>query len=234
MNIIPMTADFILYRCIHVGPLSPENIDKITEKAEQSTRDMFARNKKFFRRIIETYGSCAMLAMENDHVIAHTRFLPQVVSTVSGRKEMCCQQPEYAPTQEMVDMDLPSFKTLKDRSLRIHCWHIHKDYRNKGLSHALLDAMINWARDHDWKTILASAGINDPWVASLSCAPMLRVYLKHGFKKIETVKSPELLEYLKKFRDGEFGDDGKQKFHGSRAGEDLLKAAVYYRVKKDL
>lgn len=229
-----MTKDFILYRCIHVGPLGPENINKFTEKDKRSTRDMFTRNKKFFKRLVETYGSCAMLAMENDLVIAHTRFYPQVISKLTGKNDMCCQQQEYATTQKMIEMDLPRIKELTDRSLRIHCWHIHKDYRNKGLSHTLLDAIIDWAKAQGWKTILASAGVNDPWVASLSCAPMLRTYLKHNFQVVTMVQSPELLDYLKKFSNGEYGAEGKKKFEKSCAGENLSQAAVYYKIKKDL
>ena len=234
MKIVPMTNDFILYRCIHVGPLGPENIDKLTAKDKQSTKDMFIRNKKFFSRLVKTYGSCAMLAMENDFVIAHTRFYPQVISELTGKNDMCCQQQEYASTQEMIEMDLPCIEELTDRSLRIHCWHVHKDYRNKGLSHVLLDAIIDWAKAHGWKTILASAGVNDPWVASLSCAPMLRTYQKHDFQIVSTVNSPELLDYLKKLRDGEYGAEAKIKFEKSCAVKNLSQAAVYHKIKKDL
>ncbi len=63
---------------------------------------------------------------------------------------------------------------------------------------------------------------------------MLRTYLKHGFEITNTVPSPELLDYLKKFRDGEYGTDGKQKFEKSFAGKNLSQAAVYYKLKKDL
>ena len=234
MKIIPITKDFIVYRCIHVVPLSPENIDKFTEKDKQPTKEMFARNKQFFKRIIETYGSCAMLAIENEKVIAHTRFYPLIISELTGQENMCCQQPEYSPTQRMAEMDLPSFEKLKDRTLKIYCWHIHKDYRNQGLSHVLLDAIIEWAKEHKWKTIFASAGVNDPWVASKSCSPMLRTYLKHGFEIMDTVESPELTDYLKKFRDGDFGIEGKEKFEKSLAGKNISQAAIYYKLKIDL
>ncbi len=234
MKIVPMTKDFILYRCIHVGPLGPENIDKLTEKDRQSTRDMFIRNKKFFSRLVETYGSCAMLAIENDLMIAHARFYPQIISELTGKNDMCCQQLKYAPTADMTEMDLPTFEELTDPSLRIYCWHVHKDYRNQGISHALLKGIIQWAIANGWKTILASAGVDDPWVASQSCAPMLRTYLKHGFEITSTVPSPELLDYLKKVRDGEYGVEGKEKLKKSLAGKNLSQAAVYYKVKKNL
>jgi ribosomal protein S18 acetylase RimI-like enzyme len=175
-----------------------------------------------------------MLAVENEKVIAHTRFYPPIISELTGEENMCCQQPEYAPTNDMIKMDLPALSELTDRSLRIYCWHIHKDYRNRGLSHAILDAIIEWAKEHKWQTIFASAGVNDPWVASLSCAPMLRTFLKYGFEITDTVKSPELLDYLKKFRDGEFGAEGKEKFKKSLAGKNLAQAAIYYKVKINL
>ena len=74
MRICPMGRDFILFRCIHCGPLSPSNIGTMSENMEGMSGEQLDRNKEFLARIIDAYGSCAMLAMEGDLVVAQARF----------------------------------------------------------------------------------------------------------------------------------------------------------------
>ena len=104
MKICPMNKDFILFRCLHDGLLNPSNIEAKSMNIERLPREQLDRNKKFLARLIDTYGSCAMLAMEGDSVVAHARFYPQIIY---NQFNFCCQDPNYAITQEMVKMKLP-------------------------------------------------------------------------------------------------------------------------------
>jgi len=229
-----MDKDFILFRCVHFGPLSPSNIEKMSMNALGLSKEQCDRNKKFLSRLIDVYGSCAMLAKEDDFVVGQARFYPQVIFDLIGQKHICCQDPKFDVAQQMIEMDLPTIENLANRILRIHCWLIHKDYLERGLSHALLDGILEWAQSHDWKVVRAYAGPDNYWVASQACAPMLRTYIKHGFQKIKTVPSSELKEILMELQEGKFGIEGKKEFEKFCAGKDLSKLAVYHEVERRL
>ena len=234
MKICPMDKAFILFRCIHFGPLSPTNIEKMNMNAGGLSKEHFDRNKIFLTRLIDIYGSCAMLAIEGDLVVGQARFYPQVIFDHSGQKYICCHDSRFDLTQQMIEMDLPTIENPADRILRIHCWLIHKAYLGRGLSHALLDGILEWAQSHGWKVVRAYAGPDNYWAASQACAPMLRTYIKHGFRKIKTVPSSELKEILMKFQQGKFGIEGKKEFEKFCAGEDLSELAVCHEVERRL
>jgi ribosomal protein S18 acetylase RimI-like enzyme len=231
MKICPMDKAFILFRCVHFGPLGLSNIEKMSMNVPGLSEEQFDRNKKFLARLIDIYGSCAMLAIEGDLVVGHARFYPQIIFDLAGQRHICCQEPRFAVTQQMVEMELATIENPANRILRIHCWLVHKDYRGWGLSHALLDGILEWAQSHNWKVVRASAAPDNYWVASQACAPMLRTYIKHGFQKIKTVPSPEVEEILMKFQEGKLGIKGKKEFEKFCAGEDLSKLAVFHEVE---
>jgi len=231
MKICPMDKDFILFRCIHFGPLSPSNIRKVRVKIPGLAKEQFDRNEKFLARLIDAYGSCAMLAKQDGYVVGHARFYPQVIC---DEAPLCCQQPEYAPTQQRIEMHLPTIENPADRILRIDCFLVHKDYRGRGLSHALLDGVLEWAKGHDWKTVRAMAAPDNYWLASQICAPMLSTYIKHGFQKVKTVFSSEAEELFRRIRDGESGIEKKEEFERFCAGKDLSELAFYYEVEQQL
>jgi len=228
MKICPMDKDFILYRCLHCGPLSPSNIGTKSKNIEGISKEQLDRNKKSLSRFINTYGSCAMLAIEDDHVVAHARFYPQIIC---DQIAFCCQDPRYAITQQMVEMDLPIIENPADRILRIDCILVHKDYRGRRLSHALIDGILEWAQSHDWKGVRALAALDNYWLSSQLCVPMLRTYLKHGFQKIKIVSPPEGRELLMNIQEGKLGIEKKKEFEKYFAGEDLSKLEVLHEVE---
>jgi len=89
-------------------------------------KEQLDRNKKFLARLVDAYGSCAMLAMEDDSVVAHARFYPQIIYDLF---KICCHDPNHAITQEIVEMELPPLVNHAERILRIACFFVHKDYR---------------------------------------------------------------------------------------------------------
>lgn len=227
MKICPMNKDFILFCCLHCGPLSPSNIE---EKSNLS-KEQLDRNKKFLSRLIDTYGSCAMLAIEGASVVAHARFYPQIIY---NQVKICCQDPNQAITQQMVDLDFPPIENPSDRILKIACFFVHKDYRGRGLSHKLIDAILEWAKNNAWKSVRCLASLNNYWLASEMCTPMLRTYSKHGFKKIETVTIPEVKEYLQQIKNGELGVEKKKGFDKFCGGKNLSELVVFHEVERQL
>ena len=231
MKICPMDKDFILFRCLHNGPLSPSNIETKSMNIASLTKEQIDRNKKLLRRLIDTYGSCAMLAMEGDSVIAHARFYPQIIY---NRFKFCCHDPKHIITQEMVEMNLPPLTNPTERILRVTCFFVHKDYRGQGLSHKLINAILEWAKNNGWKSVRCFAYQNSYWLASEMCTPMLRTYSKHGFKKIETVKIPEVKDFLQQMKNGELGTEKKKKFEESCGNKDLSEFATFYEIERQL
>lgn len=231
MRIVPMEKAFVLARCIHCGPLSAANIEEMRSSEPALSKEQFDRNKQFLTRLIDVYGSCAMLAMDGDLVVAHARFYPQAIC---DQCQFCCQDPTYPITQQMVEMDLPALENRDERILRIDCFLVHENYRGQGLSHAVIEAILDWAKEHDWKAVRAYAAPENYWLSSQICQPMLRTYAKHDFQTIETAPSPEVKECLTKFRDGELGDEKKKEFEKFCGGQDLSDLAVLHTVERRL
>ena len=231
MKIVPMDKDSVLARCIHCGPFSPANVEKMRSKEPALSEEQFERNRQFLTRVIEAYGSCAMLAMDGDLVVAHARFYPQAFCDLHP---FCCQDPRHAITQEIVEMDLPTLDNRDDRILRIDCFLVNADYRGQGLSHRLIEAILDWAKERDWKAVRAYAASDNYWLSSQICQPMLRTYSKHDFQIIESAPSPEVEEYLKQFRDGEHGDEMKKEFEEFCGGQDLSELSILHTVQREL
>ena len=231
MNICPMDKDFILYRCLHDGPLSPSNIETKSMNIGSLTREQLDRNKKFLTRLVNAYGSCAMLAWEDDYVVAHARFYPQIIY---DRFKICCHGPNYAITQEIEEMELPPLKNQAERILRITCFFVHKDYRGQGLSHKLIDAILKWAKNNNWKSVRCFAYQDNYWLASEMCTPMLRAYSKHGFKKIGIVTLPEVKDFLQQMKNGELGVEKKKEFEKFCGDKDLSELVDLFEMERQL
>ena len=223
-----MNKDFILFCCLHGGPLSPSTIDEICSLPKEQSN----RNKKFFTRLIDTYGSCAMLAMEGDSVVAHARFYPEII--YNEFKFLCCHDPSYAITQEMVGMKLSPLVNPTERILRISCMFVHKDYRGKGLSHKLIDAILEWAKNNAWECVRSYAYLDNYWLSSDMCVPILRTYQKHGFRVLSTVMIPEAKDLLKQMKNGELGAEKKKKFEELCGDKDLSEFATFYEIERKL
>ena len=226
-----MNKDFIVFRCLHDGLLNPSNIEANSINIASLSKVQFDRNKKFLSRLIDAYGSCAMLAMEGESVVAHTRFYPQIIY---DQFNFCCHDPKYAITQEMVGMKLPSLTNLSDRVLRITCFFVHKDYRGQGLSHKLIDAILEWAKNNTWKSLQCFAYPDNYWLSSEMCTPMLRTYSKHGFRKIGTVMIPEAKDLLEQMKNGELGAERKREIEKICDNKDLSEYATFYEIERQL
>jgi len=225
-----MNKDFILFCCLHCGLLSPSTIDEKCSLSEEQ----FSRNKKILGRLIDTYGSCAMLAMENDTVVAHARFYPQMIWDQFKSGWFCCHDPNHAITQELAEMEFPPLANQAERILRIACFLVPMDYRGQGLSHKLIDAILDWAKRNAWKSIRCLAYPDNYWLSSEMCTPMLRTYSKHGFRKIGTVMIPEAKDLLQQMNNGELGAERKKEVEKYCGNKDLSEFATFYEMECQL
>jgi GNAT superfamily N-acetyltransferase len=172
-----------------------------------------------------------MLAMDGDSVLAHARFYPQIIS---NQFEFCCQDPNHAITQEMVEMKLPPLANPAERILTIACFFVHRDYQGQGLSHKLIDAILEWARNNTWKSVRCLAYLDNYWLSSEMCTPMLRTYSKHGFRVIGTVMIPEAKDLLQQMKNGELGAERKKEFEKYCGNKDLSEFATFYEIERQL
>lgn len=231
MKICPMDKDFILFRCLHNGPLSPSNIETKSMNTARVSGEQLDRNKQFLTRLINAYGSCAMLVWKDDYVVAHARFYPQVIY---DQYKFCCHDPNYAITQEIANMELPSLTDQAERILRITCFFVHKDHRGQGLSHQLIDAILKWAKNNNWKRVRCFAYQDNYWLASEMCTPMLSTYNQHGFKKIGIVKLPEVKDFLQQMKNGDLGIEKKKDFEKFCGAIDLSELIYLYEMEHKL
>jgi len=234
MKIVPMDKTFVLYRCLHAGLLSLSNIEQKSTNVPGLPREQIRRNERFFKRLIDAYGSCAMLAVEDKNVVGYARFYPEMIYELAGRKHICCQDQQLPITPDITDLEMPQISGLADPALRINCWFIHKDYRNQGLSHRLLQSIIEWAHEHGWAVIRAMAAVNDFWIASQACALMLRTYQRYGFHIVSTNPAPKLEDYLIQIQQGKGGASAQREFEKHCLGKDLSEIAVYCTVERTL
>jgi hypothetical protein len=72
----PMTEEFIVWRCLHEGPLTCETIDQWLAYRE--------RNIPLLRKLIQTYGTCAIVARDGEMVVGQLRFYPKVLCAMTG------------------------------------------------------------------------------------------------------------------------------------------------------
>ena len=115
----PMTESFILWRCLHGGPLSKESVDHV----EVDMETFRARNVPLLKKIIETYGSCAMLARDGEQIVGSLRFYPKILCYMEGEPgELCLQQAFPAGASDsFVETAFPPLEDIQEKTLVVHC-----------------------------------------------------------------------------------------------------------------
>ena len=106
IEIKPMTEDFVLWRCLHEGPLSKENIEKLPNEYADNLKKCRAINITLLIKLIRTYGTCAILAKDGDLVVGTLRFYPKILFSDESISGFCLQQgPPYGPSESSVARD---------------------------------------------------------------------------------------------------------------------------------
>jgi hypothetical protein len=206
----PMREDFILWRCLHGGPLSREDIDTPAPHPRidwPSTRD---RNLPLLRRLVRTYGSCAILARDGDRVVGTLRFYPKELCEFGeGGAAFCLQQAYPAgPRVDLAERSWPAPGDTRERTLFVHCLMIVAPpekpglYRRRGLGTRMARELVRWARAEGWDAIEATAYEEIPMLYAIAGVAGRRFWGKLGFRVVradtEPAMSGELLEAVQK------------------------------------
>ena len=74
----PMTEEFLVWRCLHAGPLSRATIDLWPSAGKIPWKRYHKRNTPLLRKLTRTYGACAIIAHDNDRIVGKLRFYPNL------------------------------------------------------------------------------------------------------------------------------------------------------------
>jgi len=196
-----MPADFILWRCLHGGPLRRDNLERYEQHPQTDWPVLRARNVPLLRKLTEVYGACALFAREGDRIVGTLRFYPRAVWALAGSQGFCLQQPFPAgPPQDFTEAVLPPLDALEDRTLAVHCLAVGQPgarddpYRRKGLGTRMVRALIEWARPRGWRAIEAATYMDLDILYSLSGTAGRTFWERLGYHVAETGIEPELLK----------------------------------------
>jgi hypothetical protein len=206
----PMREDFLLWRCLHAGPLNLRNIDAPDPHPEVDWPSTRTRNVPLLTKLTRRYGACAILARDGDDAVGTLRFYPKALCSFgAGGAGFCMQQRCPAgPADDMVTREFPSLAALTDKTLFVHCLMVASPpgdpgrYRRKGLATRLAHELIRWATEQGWSAIEANSYEELPMLYAISGVAGRRFWEPLGFSLVhqdtEPAISGDFLETLRR------------------------------------
>lgn len=206
--IAPIEEDFLLWRCLHGGPISRRTIDTPPPHLEVDWPYVRARNIPLLEKLMRTYGSCAILARDGEEIVGTLRFYPKFLCAFGEGAGFCLQQRSPAgPKDDLAAGVFPPLEALADKTLFVHCLMIAappgdpKRYRRKGVAMRLGLELVRWARERGWSAIEASAYEELPMLYAISGAAGRRFWERLGFRLVYQDTEPAISgEFLEKLR----------------------------------
>jgi len=230
--IVPMSRDFVVWRCLHGGPLSREDLEACPSDLSVDWPTRRAKNVPLLEKLIDTYGTCAMLARDGDVIVGLVRFYPKWLFEWTGAG-LCMQQCYPAgPNAELVDVPFPPLAELADKALSVHCMttgsplQASNPYQRKGLASQMVEVLIDWAGEHGWIGIAATACEEAEILYANSGAASMAFWEKLGFRLVETGVEPALRE------DNDFTRQLRAEL--AARGADPARAANRYLMRREL
>ncbi|MFC1737380.1 GNAT family N-acetyltransferase [Candidatus Hydrogenedentota bacterium] len=195
----PMTNEFVLWRCLHGGPLTRHTIDQWSSADKTEWERYRQRNLPLLIKITRTYGACAIIARDNDAIIGQLRFYPKVICELKDAGGLCLQQDHPAgPTENFVDSDFPDPAQIEDKTLVVHCvmtgspHQKENPYQRKGIGTRMVRALIHWAKANGWERIEADSFEDIPIIYEMTGSTGHTFWEKLGFRVVDRHPHPEL------------------------------------------
>jgi GNAT superfamily N-acetyltransferase len=194
-----MSSCFLLWRCLHSGPLTKATIDHPTPHPDVPWDELRPRNLPLLKKLTEVYGACAVVAYDGDEIVGMLRFYPKEVYEIYGAGHLCMQQVwPYGPAQDFANVNFLPPEQLSDRTLLVHCLmtgspqQAENPYQRKGLGSQMARKLIEWARDNGWTAVEATAYEDLPLVYAITGTTGKTFWEKLGFHIAWTGVEPEL------------------------------------------
>jgi GNAT superfamily N-acetyltransferase len=195
----PMTEEFIVWRCLHDGPLSRKTIDQWPKTYATLLEYYRDRNVPLLRKLIRTYGTCAIVARDGEMVVGQLRFYPKVLCAMEDAGWLCLQQdhPE-GPADGFADNDFPELAAIEDKTLSVHCMmtgsslQAENPYQRKGIGTRMARTLIQWAGANGWEHIEADAFDEIPGIYELTGSTDYMFWEKLGFYIADRHPHPHL------------------------------------------
>jgi GNAT superfamily N-acetyltransferase len=195
----PMTEEFIVWRCLHNGPLSCKTIDQWSDASTLPLERYRCRNKPLLDKLTKTYGSCAILACDGDNIVGCLRFYPKAICDVEGAGGLCLQQdPPAGPVEEFAAVDFPDPEQIEDKTLVVHCLMTgsslenENPYQRKGIGTRMVRELIKWAKINGWERIEADSFEDLPIIYDITGSAGHTFWEKLGFYLADRHPHPEL------------------------------------------
>ncbi len=199
VRIEPMKEEFILWRCLHNGPLSSETIDRVPPESKMPWDRFRERNIPLLIKLTRIYGACAMVARDGDDIVGTLRFYPKVVCDRVDSEGFCLQQPfPSGPAEEVGAQDFPAPAQIIDKTLKVHCLMTgsaqqpESPYQRKGVGTRMVKTLIQWARANGWKHIEADSFEDLPIIYEITGSAGHRFWEKLGFYMADRHPHPSL------------------------------------------
>ncbi len=195
----PMTEEFILWRCLHGGPLSSRTIDRWPAESPLPLVRYRQRNIPLLTRLTRLYGACAIVARDGDEVVGQLRFYPRAVWDMEGAGGICLLQDYPAgPADGFAESDFPPPDEVKDKTLVIHCLMTGSSqqkenaYQRRGLGTRLVRTLAQWAKTNGWDHLEATAFEDLPIIYGITGSAGHTFWEKLGFSLVDRGPHPEL------------------------------------------
>jgi GNAT superfamily N-acetyltransferase len=189
----PMDGSFLLWRCLHDGPVTRKNLDLPPDDSRLPFQDTAI---PLLTKLTELYGSAAILAWEGEKVVGLLRFVPRVVSQMEGGGGFCLLLPHPAgPKEEFPQEVLPSKEGIEDRTLVVTCMQLLSDWQRKGVGRAMVEWLKSWAREEGWNAIEATAYQDLPLVYEITGNAGRSWWEGLGFQVRESLEEEVMKEY---------------------------------------
>lgn len=188
-----MSPGFILWRCLHDGPLTKETIEQFRPGTTIDWDRYRRRNLPLLTALMETYGACGVVALDAGSVVGLIRFYPKEVLGMEGAGGMCMQQFFPAGPQDgFAGSALPPLEKLTDKTLVVRCLGVGKvgdknePYQRKGIGTRMAKTLISWARQAGWHAIEANANCDLPSLYQFTGSAGKTFWEKLGFRVVAT------------------------------------------------
>lgn len=235
LAIEPMTDDFIMWRCLHGGPLSTDTIDKWPPDQTESWETHRSINTPLLRKLMATYGTCAMLARDGDQIVGSLRFYPKVLFSMEEVGEGLCLQQIFpaGPSEHLAEITLPSIDEIHDKTLMVHClmtgspFQKQNPYQRKGVGMRLVRELMRWAKENGWKAIEVETHEDIPFLYAHTGTAGKGFWEKLGFRVMETGIEPELQ------KEGEFTREVRRQAAALGFGPEAAETKYTMRIELD-